>query len=187
MTGLTAWQRVVYYLGTVLMLGGFGWAVYRMAVLHGCPTARFNDLSLIVLGLGLSILPLHPCGASATYLVPVLRRIRGVAIALWALGLAGAAYSVYALWQHIPNLQWMPALLPAALYMWFGIETGKPSASGPRAADNSGSAGFNPRAVEPTAVSAINNQSRTEPSAPLGEEKSRLEASAPSEEEQRDA
>lgn len=129
MTGLASWQRAVYYLGTVLMLGGFGWAVYRMLVLRGCPTARFNDLSLIVLGLGVSILPLHPFGAAPGYFVPVMRRMRGMAVALWVLGLVGAAYAVYALWHRIPNLQWMPALLPAAVYMWFGIDSGKPGAA----------------------------------------------------------
>jgi hypothetical protein len=129
MTGLTSWQRVVYYNGMVLMLGGFGWAVYRMFVVHGCPTASFNDLSLIILGLGVSVLPLHPFGAAPDYLVPLLRRNRGLAGVVWALALAGCGFGIIALWRHIPNAQWMAALIPAAYYMWFGIEAGKPGAS----------------------------------------------------------
>jgi hypothetical protein len=180
MTGMALWQRAVYYLGMALMVGGFVWAIYRMAVIHGCPIARFNDLSLIALGLGVAIAPLHPFAPAPAYLSPALRRNPNLASMVWLLALAGTAVAIFALWMHMPNLVWFAALVPAGYYWWFGIQVGQPAVEGqgprakgqgegtgnreqgtdtsgtgsPRAPDDSGSAGFSPRPVGRTAASA---------------------------------
>jgi hypothetical protein len=96
-------------------------------VLHACPVARFNDLSLIVLGLGMAILPLHPFGASTGYLSSLFQRNSIMARSSWMLALSGVAFAIYAQWFKLPNAVWFIALLPAAFYMWFGIQSlGKP-------------------------------------------------------------
>jgi hypothetical protein len=127
MSGIARWQLAVHYLGEVAMFAGVAWGLYRMLALHACPTARFNDLSLIVLGLGTAILPLHPFGPSAGYLSRMFQHNSVLARSSWMLALSGVVFAIYAQWFKLPNAVWFIALLPAAFYMWFGIPAlGKP-------------------------------------------------------------
>jgi hypothetical protein len=65
MKTMAPWQRAVYNLGEALMVAGILWGLYRAFILRSCPLGSFNDLTLIVAGLLLSILPLHPFAVGA--------------------------------------------------------------------------------------------------------------------------
>jgi hypothetical protein len=134
MSSIARWQLVVHYLGEVLMFAGIAWGIYRMAVLHACPTAQFNDLTLISLGLGLAVLPLMPFTnrsqatsalpvSAPAYLAPMLQRHPPLAAGWWTVAVVGVGLAGYAQWSHWPGLIWFDALLPAVLYLMFGVNT----------------------------------------------------------------
>lgn len=122
MIHMAAWQRVMYYFGEAVMIGGLGWGLYSRFVLHACPAGAFNYLTLIIAGLSLSVLPLHPFGAQR-YLSSALRRTPGAGIIWWLLALFGLGY---ALWDRAllqPGIWWFVALVPAMLYFWFAVQS----------------------------------------------------------------
>jgi len=122
MNALAPWQRTFYFLGEAVMVGGLLWAVYHKIFVGGCPYGPFNFLTLVVIGLALSTLPLHPFG-ERRYFTPVLRNNPAVAIVLWALALAGIACALYLLAQGlaVARYWWALATIPAFLYFWFAI------------------------------------------------------------------
>jgi hypothetical protein len=124
MSGLKAWQRILYYAGELVMLGGIGWAAYSMWVVKTCPSGKFTYLTLILVGLMVSVLPLHPFGGGGkppAYITAWLGRLPYVAAAWWALSFCGALYGLYAQSARLPGMTWAVALLPAALYLWLGV------------------------------------------------------------------
>lgn len=140
MTGLAAWQRVVYYLGMALILGGVVWALYQMFIVRACPMGQFNHLTLIAAGMGCTLLALQPFSQhSATaatppapapaYLAPVLRRNPRLAVTVWTAAIIGVALAAYAQWSKWPSVVCVVALIPSAYYVWFGIEVGQPAAT----------------------------------------------------------
>jgi hypothetical protein len=122
MNQLAPWQRTLYFLGEAVMVGGLLWGLYRVFIIRGCPVSTFNDITLIVLGLALSTLPLHPFGTRA-YFTPVLRRNPAAAMLWWLLALTGLGYSLYVRFTTaVPmDLYWAYALVPAVLFFWFAI------------------------------------------------------------------
>lgn len=122
MNQLAPWQRTLYFLGEAVMVGGLLWGLYRVFIIRGCPMSTFNDITLIVLGLALSTVPLHPFGARA-YFTPALQRAPAAIILWWLLALIGLGYSLYVRFTTpVPfDLYWAFALVPAVLFFWFAI------------------------------------------------------------------
>jgi hypothetical protein len=125
MTHLAPWQRVTYYCGEALMIGGLLWALYTQFVLHACPVGLpglFQPFSLVVAGIALDTLPLHPFGASR-YLRPGLRR-SAIGAIWWVLALAGVGFALYAVVAAAaPVSWWLLALVPAFLWYWTAVRS----------------------------------------------------------------
>jgi len=123
MSGMALWQRVLYHLGEVLMVAGLAWALWRVFILRTCPAGAFNDITLIVGGLALSILPIMPLhapdGAFAPYITPALRTRPLLAWAVWVIAFGCGAFALYARLTLKPGMFWFYALIPALLYLWF--------------------------------------------------------------------
>jgi len=122
MSEMARWQKVVYYLGEALIIGGLLWGLYDRFVLGVCPINVFSFKTLIVLGLGVSVAPVHPFG-KRQYMVPLLERSFALALLVWAVSLLGVAYSIWNLAILQPGLLWAYALIPAALFFWFAVST----------------------------------------------------------------
>ena len=122
MNTLQPWQRTLYFLGEAVMVGGLVWGLYRAFILRSCPSSVFNDITLIVIGLGVSTLPLHPFG-NRSYFTPALRKLPVAALLWWLFALAGIGCSLYLRFQApVPTgFWWFFAIVPAALYFWFAI------------------------------------------------------------------
>ena len=122
MTYLAPWQRTLYFLGEVVMVAGLLWGLWRIIIVRGCPVTPFNDITLIVLGLAISTIPLHPFGSRA-YMQPALRRAPTAAVLWWLIALIGLGYSLFLRFSSpVPvGLWWFAALIPAVLYFWLAI------------------------------------------------------------------
>ena len=121
---MAPWQRVLYHLGEALMVAGLAWALWRVFIQRTCPVGAFNDITLIVGGLALSVLPIMPLcapdGAFAPYITPAMRTRPLLAWAVWVVAFGCGAYAVYARLTLKPGLLWFYTLVPALLYLWFG-------------------------------------------------------------------
>lgn len=153
MRPMALWQRLIYGTGEAMLLAGVLWGLYRALVQKTCPVGPFNDFTLVVIGLTVAVLPLHPFGRPAAgppvaaanaaaadaatppaYLIPALRKAPALAAVIWLLAVAGTGYSLWARFTLQPGSWWFAALLPAALYFWFGITTARkpvPAAASP--------------------------------------------------------
>jgi len=122
MNKLMPWQRVVYFFGETVMVGGLLWGLWIFFTSKGCPVSWFNHITLIVLGLLISVIPLHPFG-QREYFSPWLRNVPVAAILWWLLALIGTGLSVYQLVTNIGPMTYMifVPLVPAALFFWFAI------------------------------------------------------------------
>lgn len=122
MMHLQPWQRILYFLGEAVMIAGLLWGMWRILILRGCPVSPFNDITVIVVGLALSTIPLHPFGAHG-YLKPALRSAPGAALLWWLLALIGIGYSLYLRFSSpVPaGFWWFFALVPAVLWFWLAI------------------------------------------------------------------
>jgi hypothetical protein len=124
MSGMALWQRVLYHAGEVLMVAGLAWALWRVVILRTCPVGPVNDITLIVGGLALSVLPVMPLPGSgghlAAYITPVLRTRPMLAWAAWVVAFGCGALALYARLTLKPGLLWFYALIPVLLYLWFG-------------------------------------------------------------------
>jgi len=125
MTHLAPWQRVTYFCGEALMIGGLLWALYLQFFLHACPIGLpglFQPFSLVIAGIAFDTLPLHPFGASQ-YLRPGLRRT-AAGIIWWLLALAGVGFALYAvIAAAAPPSWWLLALVPAFLWYWTAVRS----------------------------------------------------------------
>ena len=124
MSGMALWQRVLYHAGEVVMVAGLVWALWRVLVLRTCPVGAFNDITLIVGGLALSVLPVMPLrapdGAFAPYITPALRTRPLLAWAAWVVAFGCGAFALYARLTLTGGLLWFCALIPVLLYLWLG-------------------------------------------------------------------
>lgn len=127
MTHLAPWQKVTYYLGEVLLIGGLLWAIYDRFIASGpgCPLLQsgwLQPFSVVIAGIAFDTLPLHPFGA-AQYLRSGLRRT-AAGIVWWLLALAGVAFALYAVvTAALPPTWWLLALVPAFLWYWTAVRS----------------------------------------------------------------
>lgn len=122
MNALQPWQRMLYFLGETVMVGGLLWGLYRAIVIRGCPISPLNDITLIVVGLAIATIPLHPFG-QRRYIAPFLRNLPAAAVLWWVFALLGLGISLFLRFQlPVPvGYSWFFALVPAGLYFWFAI------------------------------------------------------------------
>jgi hypothetical protein len=122
MSHLQPWQRTVYFLGEAVMVAGLLWLLYNFFFVKACPTGPFNYLTLILAGLTLSILPLHPFG-SRLYYSSSLQRAPFAAVLWWLIALTGLGYVLFRSFTSFVVIDyiWVTALMPAVLYFWFAI------------------------------------------------------------------
>jgi hypothetical protein len=136
---MALWQRVLYHTGEVLIVAGLVWALWRVFILRACPAGAFNDITLIVGGLALSILPVMPLpsadGAVAPYITPALRPRPLLAWAVWVIAFGCGAFGLYARLTLTGGLFWFYALIPALLYLWFGTASRLAGGRGKEARD----------------------------------------------------
>ena len=119
---MAKWQKVLYFLGEAVLIGGLLWGLYYRFILGACPTGLLSYRTLIVLGLGLCVAPVHPLG-NAPYLSAFLRRVWPLGPIAWVVSLLGVGYSLWHLSTNQAGPWWFWALVPAGLYFWFGITT----------------------------------------------------------------
>lgn len=130
MTQLAPWQRTLYFLGEVVMVAGLLWALYIQFITRACAVGLpgvFQPFTVVITGIALDTVPLHPFGA-AIYLRPGLRR-SAAGILWWALSLIGLGFALYSLITAVPGPWWIAALVPAFLWYWGAVPSrtvGKP-------------------------------------------------------------
>jgi len=128
MTPMALWQKIVYGLGEGLLVAGLLWGLYDRFMKHACPTGAFNELTLIVIGLAVAVLPLHPfrreqgTGAPGSGAGPGAAKTGGTAAAATqnAGRMPAPPYLTPAL-RRSPALAlsvWIIALLGAAFSLW---------------------------------------------------------------------
>jgi hypothetical protein len=122
MIHMARWQRVMYFFGEAVMIGGLIWGLISRFVLHACPAGVFNYLTLIIAGLTLSVLPVHPFGAPR-YLNRSLRSTPVAGAIWWMLALIGLGYAIWDRATMQPGIWWFAALVPAMLYFWFAVQS----------------------------------------------------------------
>ena len=124
MSQLAIWQRIAYFAGELLLIGGALWGLWARFFGGMCPSGMigwWSPFALVFIGLGLANLGLHPLG-HAPHLLGVFQRLRWLSITLWALGLAGLGYALY-VWQGFAGRDWwMLALVPAVIYQLFAVQ-----------------------------------------------------------------
>jgi len=132
MNQLAPWQRVTYYCGEALLIGGLLWALYLQFIQHACPIGLpglVQPFTLVIAGIALDTLPLHPFGAAA-YLRKGLGRT-AAGIIWWLLALLGIGFALYCvITAAAPPSWWLAALVPAFLWYWAAIVSrsdGKPA------------------------------------------------------------
>jgi hypothetical protein len=131
MSGMRSWQRYLFFMGEVVLLIGIGWASVRFFYLRTCPTGPFNDVTLILSGLLISLVPIPPFkqgGRAPVYISEWVARLGALAIFWWVLALLGTIYALYSRLLLQPGSDWVYGLVPAVLYLWFATvsKTGDP-------------------------------------------------------------
>lgn len=125
MTHFAPWQRVTYFCGEALLIGGLLWALYMQFIQRVCAVGLpgvLQPFSLVIAGIALDTLPLHPFGA-AQYLRPGLRG-NAVGVIWWLLALAGLGFALYAvIAAAAPTSWWLLALVPAFLWYWTAVRS----------------------------------------------------------------
>lgn len=138
MTHFAPWQKVAYYAGEALLIAGLVWALYERFVASGpnCPLLQpgtiLQPFSLIIAGIALDALPLHPFGA-APYLRAGLRH-SAAGVVWWLLVLAGVGFALYSvITAAAPPTWWLVALVPAFLWYFTAVVTGSDGKPAPPA------------------------------------------------------